>query len=470
MAVCLHPRILSRPGLSFRPSHLPRKFARENLPYKYDSLVVPCGKCINCLKNRQNALVARLRAESEKRGSLAFVTLTYEDKYLPLAQTLWMVDKETGETFHIVSERLDKDGNVVCSSAPDIVHSYRCGDTELFERMRSIKAGECPRYLEYPIPAFSSERFDYYVRITPTVYRKDVQLWLKNARVRYEREFGSKLPDFSYVICQEYGPRSCRPHYHLAFMGLSEKHLRYLLDSWKLGFSKLSMIPAVNPDGSDAFAIVSKYIGKYMSKGKFECQSVKDGTAFKPRLCQSIGLGRSLSSKLTARVCAFDMFGAYDLDTFFCPSLGRCLNEDELKQLCIEIPKRLVYRVSPKMVLPVPRIVKQDIFYNKIVITLNEDDEDKPYIVGPYQSIKRKTSVKKMVYKPTSLWFMVSAHIRDEYADSNQRAFRRFLSGYNFGTVAQAVVEFNTLQETTAEISERSGAQNLQTFYSKSKF
>lgn len=434
----------------------------------YDSLTVPCGKCINCLKNRQNALVSRLHAESRKRGSLAFITLTYEDMYLPLAQTLWCLDKDTGEMFHLVAEREDKDGNFVPSAKPDVVHCLRFGDTELSDRMKELKPGPCPRYLEYPIPAFSSERYDYFVRITPTVYRKDVQLWLKSARVRYEREFGRKLPEFSYVCCQEYGPRTCRPHYHLAFMGLPESDVQYLLDSWKLGYYKLSMIPAVNPDGTDAFAIVSKYIGKYMSKGKFECPSVLDGTSFKPRLCQSRGLGKCLSSSLKSQVCAFDLYGEYDLDTFFCPSLGRCLNEDEKRVLCIEVPKRLVYRVSPKMVLPIPRIIKQDIFYHKVTIETNE--EDKPNIVGSYHSITRQSPLKKVVYKPSSLWFMVSAYIRQQYASSDMQAFRRFLASYHFGTVAQAVDAFYSLCESSTELAENVGTQNLQTFYSKSKF
>ena len=42
-------------------------------------------------------MVARIKREAEKRGSLCFVTVTYDDEHLPLAQSLWSVSKSTGE-------------------------------------------------------------------------------------------------------------------------------------------------------------------------------------------------------------------------------------------------------------------------------------------------------------------------------------------------------------------------------------
>ena len=64
---------------------------------KFDVVPVPCGKCIECLKARQNALVSRALEESQKRGSFVFLTLTYSDEYLPIAQSLWRASKDTGE-------------------------------------------------------------------------------------------------------------------------------------------------------------------------------------------------------------------------------------------------------------------------------------------------------------------------------------------------------------------------------------
>ena len=50
---------------------LGRRYGRENLrPVLHDTLVVPCGKCINCLKNKQSSMVVRCKREAEQRGSL----------------------------------------------------------------------------------------------------------------------------------------------------------------------------------------------------------------------------------------------------------------------------------------------------------------------------------------------------------------------------------------------------------------
>ena len=66
-------------------------------PFACDEVTVPCGHCIECLKKRQNDLATRCIREAERRGSMHFVTLTYEDKYLPLSCSLEVINKDTGE-------------------------------------------------------------------------------------------------------------------------------------------------------------------------------------------------------------------------------------------------------------------------------------------------------------------------------------------------------------------------------------
>lgn len=55
-----------------RPIHL------KEYPYS-----APCGRCEACLSNKANDWVTRLRAETQAATSAFFITLTYEDHFLP---------------------------------------------------------------------------------------------------------------------------------------------------------------------------------------------------------------------------------------------------------------------------------------------------------------------------------------------------------------------------------------------------
>ena len=128
------------------------------------------------------------------------------------------------------------------------------------------------------------------------------------------------FPDFSYVAISEYGPRTCPSALSPCFFGLQRKHLDYLLDRWKYGKVKqVRIVAQVNADGSNGFLKASKYIGKYMSKGKFECDSVKECAAERPRVCQSKHLGTKELEPIRRQVLAFDMFGEYDPETLLRP-------------------------------------------------------------------------------------------------------------------------------------------------------
>ena len=48
--------------------------------YKYLKNMVPCGKCSQCLGKRQSDLAARCAAEARSKGSMCFVTLTYDNE------------------------------------------------------------------------------------------------------------------------------------------------------------------------------------------------------------------------------------------------------------------------------------------------------------------------------------------------------------------------------------------------------
>lgn len=62
-------------------------------------MTVPCGKCAECVKDQQNEFVIRTVEEQKKRGTVLFVTLTYNEDSVPIKfdEDGEIVDEDTGE-------------------------------------------------------------------------------------------------------------------------------------------------------------------------------------------------------------------------------------------------------------------------------------------------------------------------------------------------------------------------------------
>lgn len=430
MARCLTPITIKSPVKNGSPSACPPSFWRDNLrPYFNDSLVVPCGKCINCLKNKQSSMVVRIKREAEKKGSLVFLTLTYDDDHLPLAQSLWKISRDTGE--------------YILECPAEIISNGRSPDPIRLGQMKEIAPSPIPRYIDIPIPAFTvaDPDHDYFVRITPSCCREDVRYWIKRCRSAYKYAYKKDI-EFSYCVVSELGPRTCRPHYHLAIMGLPSSTVEWFAKQWNYGFTKTEQVkPSLDRD-KDPWSAVAFYIGKYMSKGKFECESVRNGSAEKHRVCQSLGLGTGDFEKYLPHFACFDMYGEYDLNLLTLKD-GTKLSGEQISKLCEEIPKRLVYKLNSRITLPLPRLLRDRLFFMR-------DKYEKP--------------VK------TSIWYLVTASLRAEYAALDQREFEQFLSDHPERTIAENCAAFKVSQEFAASLEIASRETDLQEFYSRSIF
>lgn len=440
MARCLRPLTIRRPGLDLAPHTLPR-YGRENLrPYLNDSVVVPCGKCLNCLKNRQSQMVVRCKREADKRGSFGFMTLTYDEDHVPVTRSVWRVDKETGEQTMV--------------SPPEFVSTAYHPDAAVLDSMRQLDAGPCARY--HVTRLVEDSRYVFEARMTPSVCRLDVRTWLKTARIQWKRDHGEPLPEFSYVAISEYGPRTCRPHYHLAFFGLKQHHLFWLLDRWRFGFVKrVQMVNCINADNSSGFTRAAQYIGKYMSKGKFECDSVVEGSAQKPRVCQSRGIGVADLEPVRAQLLAFDMYGSYDPDTLRRPD-GSLLARSQVEAIVREIPRRLSYLVQPEIRdgdgvvvqnevrLPMPRFIRDKIFKKR------------------FGSENKKT--------PVTLWAMVASSLRDQFARESDERYRQFCAERSERAPSENAAAFAYFEAFGADLQEASMFEDYRSFYANSQF
>lgn len=428
---CSKPLTIPYPGVLDRPSMC----VPGVVPYRYDTLVVPCGKCMACVEKRQKDFSFRIRMEAEKRGSMVFLTLTYANEHLPLVHTLWRCDKSTGEC-----ERLT-DPEFVCYSGREDFMNDR-------KDMAQVHPSKLPRYVDHDI--MEDEQYRFFTRITPSVCRKDVQNWLKRCRIHFERKLGRKL-DFAYSICSEYGCRFCRPHYHCCLMGVSEDDAEIMASLWKFGFYKLDFVYRVNKDGSDGFSKVANYVAKYVSKGDFECQSVKDCTAKACRQMSSKGLGNYIVEKFTPYMLCYDMLGRYDIDTFWSLDKARYLSRMEITQLISEIPKRLAVSFDGKYFYAFPRLIR-----NKIL----------------YVEKERTTQTGEIVKyrRPSKLWKMVVDSLQSQYAELDRREFARLLADKSPREVAEAVASFNLSSELFAEHTNEARKKNYKTRLQTSLF
>lgn len=425
------------------------------VPTIYRKVQVPCGKCVECMKAKQNDLAVRAYIEANKRGSMHFLTLTYSDDYLPLAKRVYMADKSTGEVYSdsVVSviprslfsvEHKTKEG-IVIEEGPafhirkDFIKQFQTSDkSEIFYYPLSLSKSTC---ILNDLPFFD-DNFEYYVSITPSLYRKDVRLWLKAARIAYVREFGYKLPEFTYVCVGEFGSKTHRPHYHIAFFGLNDSQAFWLASRWSYGYNYVEPVSVVNKDGSSGFLAAAKYIGKYMYKGVFECPSVKAGDVEKPRYCTSINFGIDLNENLIAFYRCYDIYGKFDINTSMFFDSDSRLNVESLKALHEEVFKRSVVDV------------------NGFKYHL------------PKNVLKRIWCVKdsKGVYHQSLVSSAMSSFIQSDFLDDFINQFRQNNPFYTDSELDAAIAEETNRQKIIASDKERVGRDVYKRFYSKSKF
>lgn len=83
---------------------------------------------------------------------------------------------------------------------------------------------------------YSDENLDFGLAGYPTVNKRDIQLFLKRLRKRLPK---SKI---RYFISSEYGPNTCRPHYHGILMNCGGDPTEAIEKSWNMGFVTVSSV------------------------------------------------------------------------------------------------------------------------------------------------------------------------------------------------------------------------------------
>jgi hypothetical protein len=139
------------------------------------TLLLPCGQCLACRINYAQQWSSRCSHEAQGKDC-SFVTLTYEDEYLP-------------------SSRYND-----CSNCSHYNKGHRC-----------LEGSLC---------------------------KKDLQKFIKtlrqNLHIRSELR-NEPEQKIRYYACGEYGEQFGRPHYHLLIFGLDDSEHKIVQDSWNKG-------------------------------------------------------------------------------------------------------------------------------------------------------------------------------------------------------------------------------------------
>lgn len=441
--MCVSPIRIKKDIQNGSPLHLVKKdhncFGEDvrNLlrPYHFSDMLVPCGKCIECMRDRSNDIAIRSYLAAQKFGNMAFVTLTYAPMNLPLAARLVLVDKE--------------DGSVVKDSKYKFVSESSSKIEELRKRFVDLK--NCKSSIHVPIDI--SNQFDVdcyssdyycYAEVIPSLDRRDIKLWLKRVRISYKRKFGHSLPEFKYLCVGEYGPKTGRPHYHLNIFGLNESQVNFIVADWQVhyGFADIKMVKPINSNGTSGFLAAARYIGKYISKGVFECDAVKNGDCEKPRCCTSVGLFE-LSEGLIKYYRCEDVFGRYDINRLCCDGTTGVFSLPDLEKLSEEVRKRQKYSIGG-FDYKLPRSFIRKLWYEKDEFTGQ--------------------------YKASTVRLVLQSFVQTDISTDFVKSFLRVAPDAQRESVVEALGDFCKVQENSKLLSVKTAEEAYLNFLNKSIF
>lgn len=248
---------------------------------------VSCGKCAECLLAQELTLGFRGVANIGKYKNLASITLSYDDKHVPLLLNgIRTFKDDEGQYFATLFDYRDK-----FASAFDLPAEYNLREVWLERPSHGLNKVPVV-WLQEPsfnLNSLLSDEWSHHLSdqkfspaeclgIFPAGDIKHLQSWFKKFREYYKRIFGH-APDIAYSAVLEYGPETCRPHFHIAlffndidynfiYRMCQQESCNYnghRLTGWKYGSVNSCKIRNITASPDDAIRI-AKYVAKYAKK------------------------------------------------------------------------------------------------------------------------------------------------------------------------------------------------------------
>lgn len=201
--------------------------------YTDERLVVSCRHCPACLERAQLEMISRIKYEISLSPFVLFFTLTYDEVSVPYVK----VYKAYGTTW--ISSAVYR-GDDVPVYTPD------CDDIDFDDYAISHDFDEKDI-------AFVAKRDK--IRV---ILHSDVMTFIKNFKQKFFYNYGEKI---KYFICEEYGSKRLRPHYHGLLFCRSKESAKFLyknlLSCWPFGLVNASFAR------NGAVGYVAKYLNSF---------------------------------------------------------------------------------------------------------------------------------------------------------------------------------------------------------------
>lgn len=196
----------------------------NSITLKHVDFPVPCGKCLSCRKKRRADWSFRLQQEFLSSDSAFFITLTYNDLYLPYRYR---------KSYQKVIE-------------PKEIISYKQNGKPTYKKKQHFKTQITDK------PTLNKKHLQDYIK---QIRNKHVQYVSEQLKIK-KSEVKNHTKPIRYYAVGEYGSKTYRPHYHILLFNMDIANLTPLKNSWSKGYVDIGSVSASSIN----------YVTKYMHK------------------------------------------------------------------------------------------------------------------------------------------------------------------------------------------------------------
>lgn len=462
--------------------------------YSYKTKIpVPCGKCCECLAQRQNNFMIRTYREAMKYGKMYHLTLTYDEAHLPVAKSLFYTDKDTGlmvqkyagEAYHksLQVTRVTKVRRFHKRTQRElspVFPVYReqlplnspCRE-EILADIGYSRARFVPRCPSFAL-AHDGVLAEYTYVESPSYDPKDVQELIKRCKLWFERDYGRIIYNLRYIISPEYGERCTRrPHYHCILINCPEDFAKFLQETWKNGYFKHFKNGNTNKYfgygdrvtlqkvwlhherySGNGFKNVASYLSKYTCKGFLDNPAALSGFTQKMRVMTSLNFGSQPTLVEINHWLALDKFEYNPEDISNLPKA-------QLKDIVSTIVDRLKYTFpenvdAKQFPYRIPSVLRAKLFGARLC----RSRQDLPKWLSRRIPIGETFPPSgKIIYN--AIYYAVQDFIRNRTIQTLQKEFADFVANARSKNLPETVAAFEQYKRSLLKDREEAKRQNL---------